>query len=140
MPGFPVLHYLQLMFIESKMLSNSLIFLGPLLLLPSIILSIRVISNELTLCIRWPKYWIFSFNRRFPTNIQGWFSLGLTGFTSLQTKGLSRIFSSTTIQRINSSVLRLPYRSNLTSLHDYWKKNHSFDYTKICRQSNVSAF
>ena len=66
MPGFPVLHSLpefaQLMSIESVMPSNHLILWHPLLLLPSIVPSIRVFSNELALHIRWPKYWSFSFS------------------------------------------------------------------------------
>ena len=57
--GLPVHH--QLMSIESVMPSNHLIFCRSLLLLPSIFPSIRVFSNELALCIRWPKYWSFSF-------------------------------------------------------------------------------
>ena len=65
-PGLPVLHHLlelhKLMSVESVMPSNHLILCHPLLLLPSIFPSIRVFSNELTLCIRWPKYWSFSFS------------------------------------------------------------------------------
>ena len=65
-PGFPVLHYLlecfKLMSTESVMPSNHLIPCSPLLLLLSIFPSIRVFSSELALPIRWPKYWIFSFN------------------------------------------------------------------------------
>ena len=64
--AFPVLHYLpefgKFMYIESVMLSNHLILCLPLLLLPSIFPSIRVFSNKSTLCIRWPKYWSFSFS------------------------------------------------------------------------------
>ena len=64
--GFPVLHYLsdfaQLMSIDSVMPSNHLILCHPLLLLSSIFPSIRVFSNESVLCIRWPKYWSFSFS------------------------------------------------------------------------------
>ena len=52
----------KLMFIELVMPFNHLIFCHPLFLLPSIFPSIRVFSNELALCIRWPKYWSFSFN------------------------------------------------------------------------------
>ena len=66
MPFFPVHHQLpeftQLIFIESVIPSNHLIFCHPLLLLPSIFPSIRVFSNESVLCIRWPKYWGFSFS------------------------------------------------------------------------------
>ena len=66
MPGFPVLHHLpellKLMSIESVVPSNHLILLHPLLLPPSIFPSIRVFSNESAPCIRWPKYWSFSFS------------------------------------------------------------------------------
>ena len=88
---------LKLMSIESVMPSNHLIFCHLLLLLPSIFPSIRVFSNELALCIRWPKYWHFSFSVRPFNNIEDWFPLGSTGLISLQSKGLSRVFSSTTI-------------------------------------------
>ena len=53
---------LKLLSIESVMPSNHLILCHPLLLLPSIFPNLRVFSNELVLCIRWPKYWSFSFN------------------------------------------------------------------------------
>ena len=53
---------LKLMSIESVMLSNHLILCHPLLLLPSIFPSIKVFSSELAFCIRWPKYWSFSFS------------------------------------------------------------------------------
>ena len=64
MPGFPVLHYLllKLMSIESMIPSNHFILCPPPLLLPSIFPSIRVFSNESVLCIRWLKYWSFSFS------------------------------------------------------------------------------
>ena len=61
-----------------------------------------------------------------PMNIQNWFPLGWTGWISLQSKGLSRVFSNTTVQSINSSVLSFLYSPTLTSIHDYWK-SHSFD-------------
>ena len=65
-PGFPFLHYLwsllRLMSTESVMPSNRLILCCTLLLLPSIIPSIRVFSNESVVCIRWPRYWSFSFS------------------------------------------------------------------------------
>ena len=72
-------------------------------------------------------------------NIQDWFPLGLTGLISLQSKGLSRVFSNTTVQSITSSVLSFLYGPTLTSIHDYWK-NHSFNYMELCWQSNVSSF
>ena len=72
-----------------------------------------------------------------PMNIQDWFPLGWTGLISLQSKGLSRVFSSTTVQK--HQLLSLLYGPTLTSIHHYWK-NHSFAYTDLCWQSNVSAF
>jgi len=68
---------LKLMSIESVMPSNHLALCCPLLLLPSVLPSIKVFSNELALRIRWPMYWSFSFSIS-PSNIQGWFPLGLT--------------------------------------------------------------
>ena len=64
-----------------------------------------------------------------PMNIQDWFPLGLTGLIS----------STPQFESINSSALSLLYGPTLTSIHDYWK-NHSFDYTDLCWQSDVSAF
>ena len=62
-----------------------------------------------------------------PKNTQDWFPLGWTGWISLQSKGLSRVFSSTTqFKSIHSSALSLLYGSAFTSVHNYWK-NHSFD-------------
>ena len=59
-------------------------------------------------------------------NIQGWYPLGLTGLSSLQSKGLLRVFFSPTVESINSLALSLLYGPTLKSIHDYWK-NHSFD-------------
>ena len=61
-----------------------------------------------------------------PMNTQDWSPLGWTGWIALQSRGLSRIFSNTTVQSINSLVLSFLYSPTLTSKHDYWK-NHSFD-------------
>ena len=68
-----------------------------------------------------------------PMNSQNWFPLGLTGLFFLQSKGLSRVFSSTTFQSINSSELSFLHGPTLTSACDYWK-NHSFDYIALCWQ------
>ena len=56
-----------------------------------------------------------------PKNTQDWSPLGWTGWTSLQSKGLSRVFSNTTVQSINSSTLSFLYSPTLTSIYDYWK-------------------
>ena len=91
---------LKFMSIELVMPSNHLILCLPLLLLPPIFPSIRVFSNELALCIRWPKYWSFSFSFSIgPSNEYSGFPLRLTGLISLQYKGLWRVFSKTTIQK-----------------------------------------
>ena len=108
---------LRLTFIESVMPSNHLILGHPLLLLPSITPSIRVFSNESTLRLRWPEYWSFSFSiipsKEHPGlialiffffNFYVYFImikmlkyfLEWTGWISLQSKGLSRVFSNTT--------------------------------------------
>ena len=91
---------LKLMSIESVMPYNHLILCCPLLLLPSIFPSIMVFFNDSALCIRWPKYWSFSFSIS-PSNEypKGGFPLGLTGLISLQSKGLSRVFSNATVQK-----------------------------------------
>ena len=78
------------MSIVSVMPSNRLILCHPLLLLSSIFPSTRVFSNKSALCIRWPKYWSFSFIISPSNDIQGWFPLGWTGLSSLQCKVLSR--------------------------------------------------
>ena len=110
------------------------------LLLPSIFPGIRVFSNESLLHIRWLKYWSFSFSIRPSSEYSGLISwLGLTGFISLLSKGLSSVFSSPQFESINSSMPSLLYSPTLTSTHDSWK-NHSFDYIDICWQNDISAF
>ena len=88
---------LRLMSIESMMPSNHLLLCHPHLLLPSIFPNIRVFSNESAFRIRWPKYLSFSLCIS-PSN-EHWFPLGLTYLISLQSKGLSRVFSNTTVQK-----------------------------------------
>ena len=66
-----------------------------------------------------------------PMNIQDWFPLGWTGWISLQSKGLSRVFSTPQFKSISSLVLSFLYSPTLTSIHDHWK-NHSFDYMDLC--------
>ena len=61
-----------------------------------------------------------------PMNTQDWSPLGWTVWISLQSKGLSRVFSSTTVQKHGSLVLSFLHSPTLTSIHDYWK-NHSLD-------------
>ena len=107
------------MSIEPVMPSNHL-------LLPSIFPSMRVFSNESALCIRWPKYWSFSFNISPSNEYSGLISFRLNWFDLLEVQGLSRVFSNTTVQKHSFLVLSFLYGPTLTSVHDYWK-NHSFD-------------
>ena len=90
-PGFPI-HYqlpepVQLMSIESVMPSNHLIFCPPLLLLPSIFLSIRVFSKESVLRIRWPKYWSFSFSITPSNEYSGLISFRMDWLDLLEVQG-----------------------------------------------------
>ena len=117
---------LKLMSIESVMPSNHLILCCPLLLPPSIFPSIRDFSNESVLPIRWPKYWSFSFNISPSNEHQDWSPLGWTGWISLQSKGLSRVLSNTTVQNHQFLGTQLSYSPTLTSIHDH-RKNHSLD-------------
>ena len=87
---------LKLMSIESGTPSNHVILCRPLLLPPSIFPSIRIFSHESALHIRWPKLWSFSFSISPSSEYSGWFPLGWTGLIS---KGLSRVFSNTTLQK-----------------------------------------
>ena len=89
---------LRLTSIESVMPSSHLILRRPLLLLSPIPPSIRVLSNESTFRMRWPKYWSFSFSIIPSKEIQGWSPSEWTVWISLQSKGLSRVFSNSPIQ------------------------------------------
>ena len=130
---------LKLMSIELVMSSNHLILCCPLLLLPSIFPSRRGFSNELALHIRWPNTEASASASVLPMNIQDWLPLGWTGWISLQFKGLSRVFSNTTVQSINSVALSLHYGPNLTSILTSITTGKNIDLI-ICQQSDVSTF
>ena len=102
-PGLPVHHHLpeftQTHVHQSVMPSSHLILHRPLFLLPLIPPSIRVFSNESTLCMRWPMQSQHGPISVPPMNTQDWSPLGWTGWTSLQSKGLARVLSSTTVQK-----------------------------------------
>ena len=89
---------LKLMSIKSVMPSKHLILRRSLLLTSSIFPSIRVFSSESVLHIRWPKFWSFSFSIHPSNEYSGLISFR-TGWISLQSKGLSRVFSKTTVQK-----------------------------------------
>ena len=117
---------LKLISIESVMPSNHLILCHPLLLPPSIFPSIRVFSNDSTLCIRWPKYWSFSFSIS-PFSEYSWlisFRMDWLGLLAVQgtLKSLLQHHSSKASILWHTSFFIV----QLTSIHDYWK-NHTFD-------------
>ena len=128
MPGFPVHHQLlklaQLMSSKSVIPSNHLILCCPLHLLPSIFPSIRVFSIELVLCIRWPKYWTFSFSISPSNAYSGLISFRMDWLDLLAVQGTLKSL----LQNHSSkaSILSFLYSPTLTSIHDYWK-NHSFE-------------
>ena len=118
---------LKLMSIESAMPSNRLILCRPLLL-PSIFPSIRVFSNELALCIRWPKYWNFSFNICLSNEQSGWISFRMDWLDLLAVQGILKCLlqhhssKASILQCSAFFIIQLSHQS----IHDYWE-NHNFD-------------
>ena len=106
--------------------SNHFILCRLLLLLPSIFPNIRVFSSESVLCIRWPKYWCFSFSISPSNEYSGLISFRMDWLDLLAVQGTLKSLPQQ-LKSINSAVLSLLYGPILTSIHDYWK-NHSFDY------------
>ena len=102
---------LRLTAIESVMPSSHLILCRPLLLLPPNPPSIRVFANESTLRMRWPKYWSFSFNIIPSKEIPGLIYFRMD-WISLQSKGFSRVFSNTTVQKHQFFGTQLSSQSN----------------------------
>ena len=149
LPSFTISRsLLKFMSDESVMPCNHLILCHPLLLLPSIFPSIRLFSNEPALHSRWSKYWSFSFSVS-PSNEYsglisfrtGWFDLHVVQGTlkSLLQKKKKKSSPAPQFKSIKffSTQPCLWYNSHIHN--DYWK-NHSFDYTDLCQQSNVFAF
>ena len=114
------------MSVEPVIPFNHLILCHPLLLPPSI--SIRLFSNESVLCLRWPKYWSFSFSIS-PSNEYS----GLVSFRMdwLDLLAVSKDSPTPQFKSINSSVLSFLYCPTLTSIHDYWK-NPTLVVLKYC--------
>ena len=112
---------------SKAMPSNHFILCLPLLLLPSIFPRIRVFSNESALCIRWPKYWSFSFNISPSKEHLGLISFRIHWLDLLRDQGTLK-----SLLQHHSSKASILWHSaffygpTLTSIHDYWK-NHSFD-------------
>ena len=116
----------KLLSIESVMPSNHLILCHPLLLLLSIFPSIRVFSNELTLCITWPKDWSFSFNICPSNEHPGLISFRMEWLDLLAVQGTLKSSPTPQLKSINYLALSFLYSPTLTSIHDYWE-NHSLD-------------
>ena len=129
-PGFPVHHQLpKLAQTHVHQVSDAIQPSHPLSSpspLPLIFPSIRVFPSESVLHIRWPNIAVSVSASVLPMNIQYWFPWGLTGWISLQSKRLSRVFSNTTVQKHQFVGAQLSLWSNSHITHDYWK-NHSFD-------------
>ena len=117
---------LKLMSIELVMPSKHLILCRPLLLLPLILPSIRVFSNESVLCIRWPKYCSFRFSISSSNEYSGLISFRMHRLDLHAVQGTLRGLLQHHIKGINSSALSFLHSSTLTSIHDHWK-NHSLD-------------
>ena len=98
----------------------------PIFSLSSIFPSIKVFSNESVLCIRWSKYWSFIFSISPSNEYSGLISFRWTGWISLKSKGCSRVFSNTTVQKHRFFGTPLSLWSNSHIHTGYWK-NHSFD-------------
>ena len=116
---------LKIMSIESVMSSNLLILCHPLFLPASIFPSIRVFSNESGLCIKWPKYWSFSFSISPSNEYSGLISFRTDWFDLLAVQKTLKSF----LQHHSSKALILQnflYGPTLTSIYDHWK-NHIFD-------------
>ena len=131
-PGFPVLHYLQ-EFAQThvRWVGDAIQPVHPLSspsLLSSIFSSITIFSDESALRIRWPKYWSFSFSISPSNEYSGLISFRMDCFDIfLQSKGHSRVFSNTTIQKHQFFSIQLSLESN-SHIHTWLlEKNHTFD-------------
>ena len=115
---------LKLMSIESVIPSKHLIPCRPLLLLPSVFSNIRVFSNELVLCIRWPMYWSFSISPS--SEYSGLISFRIDWFDLFVVQETLKSLLQHQFESINSLALSLLHSPTLTSIHDH-RKNHSLD-------------
>ena len=129
-PGFPFLHYLLVLAKTHVHLVSDAIHSSYPLSFPfpaaSIFPSVRVFSNELALCIRWPKYWNFSFSLNPSNEYSGLMSFRIDWFDLSAVQGTCK--SLLQHHSLKASVLQLSllYGPTPTSIHDYWE-NHSLD-------------
>ena len=138
-PGFLVLHYVP-EFAQTHVIHRQSVilpFIAPFSSCPQSFPASGFFSNELALPIWRPKYGASA--SVLPMNIQGQFSLGLTGLISLCPTNSQEFSLAPQFESIHSSVVSLLHGPTLISVHGYWE-NHSFDYMDLCRQSDVSDF
>ena len=132
---------LKLMSVELMMPSNHLILSLPIVLPLSIFPSIRVFSKESVLCIRWPKYWSFSFSISHSNEHSGLISFRIDWFDLLDAQGTLK--SDLQHHNLKATVLWCSaffmVQPSFPCIHDYWK-NHSFDYQDFCWLSDVPVF
>ena len=91
---------------------------------------------RVTLHIRWPKYWSFSFSISPSNKYLGLISFKIDWFDLLTLQGILKSFPAPQFKSINSSVLSFLYNPTLAWAHDYWK-NHSFGYTDFCQKNYI---
>ena len=130
---------LKFMSIESVMPFNHLILCCPLLLLPSIFARTRVFSSESALHIRWSKYWSFSISVSPFSEYSGLISFRIDWFDLFAVRGTLKSLFQHHILRESILWGSVLFMVQLTSMHNR-RKNHSFDYTDSCQQSDLSAF
>ena len=137
-PGFPVPHHLlELAQCCHTTISSSVIpFFSCLQSFPE---SGYFLMNWLFISIRWQKYWSFSISISPSNEYSGLISFRTDWFDLLAVQGILKSLHNTRVQRHQFFSAQLLYNLTLTSLHDCWK-HHSFDYTDLRQQSDVSAF
>ena len=128
---------LKLMSIESVMPSNHLILCRPLLFLPSSFPASGSFTMSQFFTSGAQSIGVSASTLVLPVNTQDWSPLGWTGWISLQSRGLSRVFFNTTVQKHWFFGAQLSSQSN-SHIHTW--KNHTLYWMDICWQSNVSAF
>ena len=125
------------MSVKSVLLSNHLMLCRSFLLFPSVFPSIRVFSNELALCIRWPKHWSFSFSISPSNEYSGLISFRVDWFDLLTVQGTHK--SLLQHRNLKASVLQCSAFFMVPSSYPYMTtgKYHSFDYTDLCQLFNM---
>ena len=130
---------LKFISIESVMPSSHLILCHPLLLLPSVFPSIRIFFNESALRNRWPKYWSFSLSISPSNKYSGLISFRIDWFDLLAVQGTLKSLLQQHDSKVSVPLCSAFFIVQLSHLYDNWQ-NHSFEYTDLCQQCEVSVF